>query len=180
MGTNIRQTLLVLTLMILTAAVVGAQEAPKVDEALRAEALRAVLQHKSGFFEYLTNALMIWWVSSVAFCGSILSSTWLKRKEISNIRFMDWLFTVVFVFFLSIVVFGLYVVYAVGHLRVEVSALLDQLHVSSDQLYEFRMVQVGVGIGSSSFIFVLFTWIGMWIVLRKMRTRSRRRSLARR
>jgi hypothetical protein len=71
-----------------------------------AESLRKVLEAKTAYLSTVVSACMLWWVSSVVFCGSVLSSVYVKRREVKRLRHVDWFLGIVAFFFLSIVVFG--------------------------------------------------------------------------
>ena len=108
------------------------------------------------------------------FCGSVLSTVWVKRSDVARIQGMNLFFLGLLVFFSSIVVFGIWTAYLVLRLQNETVSILAGLNVSADILSEFVGVQVGVAIGTTSFAFVVVLWIGIWRLCRAERTEIQR------
>jgi hypothetical protein len=95
---------------------------------------------------------------------------WVKREEVIKIPAMDWLFVILVFFFSSIAVFGAWVIYVVIHLRKEVTAITGILKIRYDYFFEFNAVTGAMGIGTTSFIFVVIACVGIWRHLRTLRT----------
>ena len=132
-----------------------------------AETLRKLLEGKVAFLVACVNACMLWWVSSVVFCGSVLSTTYAKRNQITKLKNFNWFAGIVAVFFFTIVAFGFGVTYLMARERSQTADLLKMLNVQGD-LYstEFYIFQFGIMLGTTSFVLVLITWIGIWRHLR--------------
>ncbi len=131
------------------------------------EVLTMLLQRKLTYVDTMTSAAMLWWVSSVVFCGYIISGIWTKRSEVIKLRAFHWFFFVIFVFFFSVVVFGGWIIYATNCLQHEAAQLLGLLNVSFRFLFEFTAIKYGTLIGTTSFVLVTVTWVSMWIYLAK-------------
>ena len=119
-----------------------------------------LLQQKIAFVNMLANVTMLWWVSSVVFCATILASVWYKRDLIRSPRQLRWL---LFVFFLSIVAYGVLVVAFLWGVEPEVSSLAAGLGADDDYFStELGFFRAAVLVGTSSFVLVLLAWIFIW------------------
>ncbi len=105
------------------------------------EILNIILQHKLSFLDTMSNVAMLWWVSSVVFCGYIIAAVWMKRDEIEKKDFpLPWFFFIVFAFFFSIVVFGGWTIFVTTRLYQETNILLEEKSlllsgVKSDKIF---------------------------------------------
>ncbi len=105
---------------------------------------------------------MTWWVSSVVFCGSILGGTWLKHTELEGLRYRSWFFAIVLIFFLSIVVYGIWLAATFNKIGAEVERLRILLPTPALSNAEFSLFWGGTIVGTSSFLLIAITWIGIW------------------
>lgn len=129
--------------------------------------LIALLQKKLDFVATLANIGMTWWVSSVVFCGSILAAVWVYRKEVASSPLFVWLAAGLTYFFISIVVFGVFIVCVVNHLETEAHQILSYLKFNeSFSFIEFATVRYGMVIGTTSFVVVTVAWVGLCVSIR--------------
>ena len=72
------------------------------------EILIEILKHKLQYFNTITDGLMLWWVSSVVFAGTILGGVLIYHEKVKSLPdcTKNVLFTVVLIFFLSFLVHG--------------------------------------------------------------------------
>jgi hypothetical protein len=116
----------------------------------------------------MANVCMLWWVSSVVFSASILSTIWLKGDEIKRSPWLNSFGAVITCLFLSMLVFGGWTVAASYQIQQEVTAILTRMGEKQHHSVPlFRALMVGVGIGSTSFLLALLVWLKMWISLRR-------------
>jgi hypothetical protein len=126
------------------------------------ESLRKVLEGKAALFSTIINNCMLWWVSSVVFCGSVLSATFLKRNEIESLKNLKWFLGIVGFFFVTIVAFGSCVGIMIVQVSSQMSGILKELSMPTDSFAtEFHMFESGMWLGTSSFVLILVTWIGI-------------------
>jgi len=105
----------------------------------------------------LATTGMTWWVSSVVLCGSILGAVWLKRNELIRSDHFKNLGIGLILFFLSIVIYGVWMIYGMYLLESETSAVLKSLKIQSS-LSGFKTIQVAYAVGTTSFIFITILW----------------------
>lgn len=134
------------------------------------EIVKILLQEKLTFLNTVANSYMLWWVSSILFCGSILSTVWIKQKEILSInkKGFNFFFVVVNFLFLSIIGFGVFGVIGLSKIKSEYDLLIatskSSIIVPNS---EFSSIQIGILIGTTSFLFVLVVWNLIYFQLRK-------------
>lgn len=131
------------------------------------EVLSILLQHKLDMLDTTANTSMLWWVSSVVFCGYALSASWYYRDEFVKVPRMKLLFLFMTFFFISIVAYGCYICYGIWALYNETSYLVTKLGVRENLLFEFKGTLSAVAIGTTSFVVVLILWILFWNHMRK-------------
>ena len=133
-----------------------------------ADSWRKRLDGKIAFLTTVINACMLWWVSSVVFCGSVLSTTYVKRKEILKLRNLNWFIFIVAFFILTIVAFGCGLGWLMYLERLQTAELLGKLKLPADGYkLEYQIFEWGLCLGTSSFVLVFITWVGIWKHLRK-------------
>lgn len=117
----------------------------------------------------LGTICMTWWVSATVLCATILGLAWAKRADLRQARpaAMHGLFAIGFIFFASIVLFGIVIIEistSFGRkLRDACLASSQTTCATSDAKTFTRALQWGVGIGTSSFAFCCIAWIVAWI-----------------
>jgi len=117
---------------------------------------------KIDFISTIANIGMLWWVSSVVFCGTTLAMAWQHKKTIETLPpdLLKWLKRGLTFFFSSIVFFGLFTIFIVYKLyneSQEIFIILNQKETLPP--FEYIMVGGGLLIGTTSFIFVTIFWI---------------------
>ena len=136
--------------------------------------LQILLQKNLDFLATLVNACMTWWVSAVVFCGSLIAGIWLKQDSIRKMGSwcFHWFFFVSNVFVASVVCFGFWVVLTSSRLESEHNQIIGLLKAGTGLHVEFAVLRVGMILGTSSFVLILFTIIGLWIYFSLDRTRQ--------
>ncbi len=138
-----------------------------MSEIMTSDTLNALLKAKYDFLNAVIGAAMLWWVSSVVLCGSVISTAWLQRTTLRSLapRSLHVIGSIILVFFSSIVAFGLWAALMVIQLQRDVFGLLHELKVPNGAGYsstEFIWARTSVLLGTTSFVFVSFLWIGVW------------------
>lgn len=133
------------------------------------ELLRIMVEKNLSLLETLISACMFWWVSSVVFCGSLLAGIWKKETEIKKMPIFHWFFFVATVFIGSVVCFGFCVVRTSFKLESETEKFLELTKMNIDALSGFAALREGMYFGTSSFVLVLITLVGMWVSFGKNR-----------
>lgn len=119
---------------------------------------------------------MLWWVSSIVFCGTVLAAVWIKRDELQRQRLITGTVIILSIFFLSVAGFGSSAIYFLTMAETEISSLASTLK-NQDELFrvelndffgtELRAFQVAMYIGAGSFTFVWLSLLYMWWKLPK-------------
>ncbi len=131
----------------------------------------ALIGSKEQFLQILLETGMSWWVSSVAFCAAIVVAIWINKEHLMDLHatrtgFYNLFMGLVFLFFLSIVIYGFWMIKSVLALRAELAALIEQAGASRGYSgFEFTSTWVGFLIGNSSFIILSAIWLVVWISL---------------
>ena len=141
-----------------------------MDDRDKIDALEKLIDVKAHTLYILMTTGMTWWVSSVVFCGSILAGTWIKHAELAQLRFINWFCSIVLIFLLSIVIFGVWLSITFGKLGRDIKELSAQLAlIANIDAYharlrdsEYKLLPGGTLLGTSSFVLIVFTWIGIW------------------
>lgn len=135
--------------------------------------LDTLLAHKLSFLDTLANVGMSWWVSGIVFCATILAGCWWKQQLVTRIPYFNLFCSTVTVFYLSVVGFGVLMALQIGQLEADVDVLLQAMH-HSDQTRrtDFRIVQHGYLIGSTSFSLITLCWLALWRILFKQRRQA--------
>lgn len=125
--------------------------------------LGTLLEQKLQLLNTIANVGMLWWVSSVVFCGSILGAIWINRHEVAGAPFFGWLSVLLGVFFFSIVLFGVCMIIATGAIRYEVESIIEAVDLAKHSRHVgFLTVQIGYAIGTTSFLIVTIIWALLW------------------
>lgn len=123
---------------------------------------------------------MTWWVSSTILCATILGGVWAKRKDLRGFR--PWtqhgFFTLIAVFVLTIVGFGVLMIVAISNTGAELSdacsAVVNAGGCKPSDAESLRLsMQWGFSLGTTSFVAFLIAWIGVWIEITKTRLGKR-------
>jgi hypothetical protein len=144
------------------------------------ETLRFMIEQKMSYVNSVVNICMLWWISSIVFCGSILGAVWLNRDGLWQTAYVLVLGIVLFVFLFYIVSFGILAADRLGLVQQEIAVLADLLNyarlsaeVDSAKLNvqegffhtEIVTFQRSMRIGAGSFALIFVVWIGFWIFL---------------
>lgn len=124
-----------------------------------------IFEHKLSVVRETANSMMLWWVSSVGFCASLIGAVLKNQDMILNLS-PPWLYHVVFTsisaFFISIIYFGLRTANSIKKIENDLIHYYDEMYTEASlQLYEFDAIVTGIKIGSSNFI---FTCAVFWII----------------
>lgn len=96
------------------------------------EMMMLILQHKLAFLNSIIDPLMIWYVSSVVFCASIISAVYINRKDIASIHGLNWFCSLILFFFSSIVTFGIWAIVSL------VVRIIDIVSISAMPHHPYR------------------------------------------
>ena len=134
------------------------------------DGLKKLIDVKAQTLYTLMTTAMTWWVSSVVFCGSILAGIWIKHTELAQLPFVNWFCSIVLMFLLSIVIFGVWLSITFAKLGCDIKDLRSQLaSIAKVDAYharlrdfEYKFLPGATLIGTSSFVLITVTWIGIW------------------
>lgn len=131
------------------------------------DSIKFLIERKIDFLNSVAQVCMIWWASSVVFCGSILAGVWAKRDELRERKLLLGLGFVLLIFFSSIVFAGCLAIYGyLRNVRREIAELAGQLgHQNRFFHTEVSSFESAMWAGISSFAIVWVAWISMWIFL---------------
>lgn len=131
----------------------------------------ALIESKEQFLQMLLETGMSWWVSSVAFCAAIVVAIWINKEHLLDLHatkagFYNLFMGLVFLFIISIVIYGFWMIRSVLALRTELAELIEQAGLSGGYSgFEFTSTWVGFLIGNTSFIILSAIWLVVWISL---------------
>ena len=135
------------------------------------QTIRFLIEQKISFINSALNACMLWWVSSIVFCGTVLAAVWIKRDELQQQRLITGTFIILSIFFLSVTGFGLSAIYFLAVVETEIAFLASSLKTQDDLLLmqlsnffgtELGAFRVAMWIGAGSFAFVWLSLLYMW------------------
>jgi hypothetical protein len=108
-------------------------------------------------------------------CFLWISSCWdmEKKKRGYQYAFFSLVFFISTVFILSIVCFGIWMIVTSYKLKNETQELLLLSTIKAQPLSGFEVLRDGMFLGTSSFVLVLITLIGMWLFYNKSRKKQR-------
>ena|SRR5689334_12176760 len=136
---------------------------------MTSETARLLLEHKLRFLDTTASVGMSWWVSGIVFCATLLAGCWLKRDTVIQVPFFRLFCVTLSVFYVSVVGFGMFMIWQARQLALEVQAIIH-----TDAGAPFRTVEYGYAIGTTSFVLITCCWFGLWAVLEKLRWASLR------
>ena len=121
--------------------------------------LREITLKKMDFIGSLTNALMLWWVSSIIFCGSALAGAFLYRAQLNELK---WLKVIFFIFMTTFVFcisqFGFLMIRRIRDAKQQVVYAMNKFDMSEHVPVEFQLVIQGTTFGSWMFIGLTILW----------------------
>ena len=129
------------------------------------KALLVLLGSKYEFLSVYANLSMLWWVSSIVFCASVIAAVWRFQSEIFNMPrlYINILFFVGSVFFITIVAYGSLAVFFVKWMEQEILYVAERLSIADVTFFEYTAFRILVLLGTTSFILVLILWIALWL-----------------
>ena len=126
--------------------------------------LRKIVLKKMDFLGSLTNALMLWWVSSIIFCGSALAGAFLYRTELDQLNWLKFIFFFFMTaFVLCIALFGFLMISRVKDAQRQVADIMNELDIDEHIPVEFKLVIQGTCFGSWMFIGLTVLWLFMGV-----------------
>jgi hypothetical protein len=127
------------------------------------DTIRFLIEQKMSYVNSTVNVCMLWWASSIVFCGYVLAGVWSKQQELRQTRTVIGLGIVLFVFFFVIALFGGMVAYRLGIVQDEIAELAVKLNFQDDFFHtEILTFQISMWIGACSFALVWFVWCLFW------------------
>jgi hypothetical protein len=131
------------------------------------DSVKFLIERKIDFLNSVAQVCVIWWASSVVFCGSILAGVWAKREELKERKLLHSLGFVLLVFFSSIVVSGYIAISRyLRNVQKEIADLTKQLGFQDEFFHtEVSSFESAMWAGISSFVIVWAAWIFMWGLL---------------
>jgi len=124
--------------------------------------IQFLIEQKIEVFRTVCDISMLWWVSSVVFCASILAALWIKRCELEHLPYLGRLSlsALLSVFFISIIFYGVWVYWYFSVLQGDLAKLLHQIKASPTTFdTELNLAKLAILTGASSFGIVLIIWV---------------------
>lgn len=146
------------------------------DETVIEETKRFLIEQKVSFVNSAVNAAMLWWVSSILFCGSALAAVWSNKEGLQkNTGILVGIGIVLFVFFGAIAIFGFLGAYRLCIVQGEIAALArhwkytapeDKPTLMDNFFYtEILTYRIAMIIGGYSFALIHVVWFTFWLYL---------------
>jgi hypothetical protein len=150
------------------------------NETISDETIRFLIKQKMSYVNSTVNVCMLWWVSSIVFCGYVLAAVWLYREQLRQPGYIIGLGLILFVFFFYIAYFGLLIADRLVIVQKEIAVFADELNYgylrdklkASDlnpyggffytEIITFKRAMIT---GALSFALVFAIWIIFWSVL---------------
>ncbi|WNZ23606.1 hypothetical protein HJG54_12595 [Leptolyngbya sp. NK1-12] len=130
-----------------------------------------LLEKKIELLSTIANTSMLWWVSAVVFCASLLGTIWARKTEVKSLPFRKSLGFLLYFFFTSIVLYGALVTVVTALEFRNVKFFLRELNAPSNLFdADYIWSLVGMPIGTSSFILFLLVWHFLWQSVQRNRT----------
>lgn len=121
--------------------------------------IRLLIEQKITFVNAAVNAGMLWWVSSIVFCGSVFAAVWMKRADLRKEKVFDWTRRIISIFFLAIASFGFLAICFIEKEKTEISSLAAGLKYQGNFFgTELQVFQYAMAIGAISFLFLFVAW----------------------
>lgn len=130
------------------------------------EAILTLLASRLEIARTVADTTMLWWVSSIVFCGSILVGVWLEQERLlkklsaGKLRWLGRTATFLLAMFFA---YPIWICYAMGRFKGEAAALLSRLGDPTLAMpFDFSAIQVAVGIGLVTFLPGFVLWLVLW------------------
>ena len=121
-----------------------------------------LLNQRIDLLNSINNIGIIWWTTTIVFSVTTIALLWRERENIGQesaiIRPLKIFLST---FFVSTVIFGVAVIFAISKIKQEYTALLTA--IEEDTLidtFAFLASQIGYGIGTVNFFIVTCLWFG--------------------
>ncbi|HEX8069088.1 MAG TPA: hypothetical protein VF546_03990 [Pyrinomonadaceae bacterium] len=140
-----------------------------------------LIEQKMSYINSTVNVCMLWWASSIVFCGSVLAAVWSALGPLRNLsRFTMGLGLVLFAFFSVIPLFGFLVASRLGKVQREIAVYASELlgaelttRLETAKLQtkggffytEICTFQRSMLMGAGSFALIHVAWILFWLYL---------------
>jgi hypothetical protein len=107
----------------------------------------------------LINMAVTWWASSIVFSASIFGAVWKYQKQVAAMQLRKGLTSILFLFFLSTIIFGFVIIFDMYNMWSIVMQSQDpKLHALHPV---FLCATIGLSIGTSTFMLILVSWIAI-------------------
>lgn len=120
-----------------------------------------LILEKLEFLRSMYELNMLWWVSAVVFCATMLGFIWAKRVDIYKMKNRKTLAVLIYVFLISV---GLYGLISITYGCITMSAMREALPIEYSTLFdpEYKIFIYSMMVGTSSFIIVVYLWHCLW------------------
>ena len=132
------------------------------------EVLKILLDHKLSFLDTIAQTSMLWWVSSIVFCCTIIAVLWHRREDIIKIPGLNMVCFLITVLLASFPVYAIWVILGTNKIEYETKYILKTLELPTDLLFEFTGIKIALFIGGTTFFLVLIAWLWIWKKLNQM------------
>lgn len=123
-----------------------------------------MLTQKFHFLEVVANTSMTWWVSSVVFCSTVIGIIWLYKSDVFKLpsRLFSFLGITLHLFFLSVVIYGLLVIYRVIKIEEDINRIINLLGFAELKFnQDIISLKCSILMGTTSFFLIWILWFGI-------------------
>jgi hypothetical protein len=92
------------------------------------ETLCFLIEQKVSYVNSTVNVCLLWWVSSIVFCGYVLAAVWSQREQLKQFGYVMGLGIILFVFFFFIAHFGFLIADRLVTVQKEIAILAAELN----------------------------------------------------
>ena len=131
--------------------------------------LELLLTHKFSTLDLMANTSMLWWVSSIVFCATIIATVYTHRAELCKLPHIHWVCLLITLFFLTFPAYGCWIIYSSQQIQSELMVLLKEVKRDAVGLHEFKVLRVGLCFGMINFILIFCAWGWLWYLIGKER-----------
>lgn len=131
--------------------------------------LELFITHKFSMLDLLANTSMLWWVSSIVFCATIIAAVFTHKEKLCKLPHIHFACFLVTLFFLTFPAYGFWIIYCSNQIQSELLLLLKEANRDTVGLYEFETLRGGLLFGMINFILVFLAWCWLWNLIRKER-----------
>ena len=123
-----------------------------------------VLGQKLEMWRTIGNVTMLWWVSAIVLCLSILGAAWTHGHKLKERFHLHVAGVAIMVFFTMVFSYGLLVILYIPRLHEDLVALLAagarETTTFDSELWFFRFAMYT---GTADYLMVMAVWVIMWI-----------------